>query len=93
MKVKTRFECSFDFAINHNQREYMISIDLSKWRFGGTDETATGYKSWRFLCLTFSTLDRAKFDKWLGDSIVSLLSPDNGIGLTPSTSEVRQDLM
>lgn len=86
MKIKAKMECAFDVAIKLGQREYMASVDFTKWVLYKKRIDESGYNSIKFLCFTVASLNRDVFDKWLETSLLGLL------GEQPTKSSPRQDL-
>lgn len=88
MKLKVKAECSLDFALKQEHREYLFSIDLASWCLFKRRDDESGYKSIKVLCITVATLDRRVFDKWLAAGLRDLLSAE-----VPGVESVREDVM
>lgn len=63
------------YAFHISGNEYLIELDLVKWRLGPKHEEKYGFKCWRLGPLKFATMNRDAYDTFVAEKILDVLSP------------------
>lgn len=70
-----KWDIKIAYAFHLRGLEYMAEIDLKNWGFGKRAEEEIGFVSFKFGPFRVARMDRAKYDKFIEDSLLDVLTP------------------